>query len=108
MRIYVGNLSYDTTQQELEKLFTQIGEVQQAFVVSDRATGRSKGFGFVEMLDAAQGEEAIRVLNSTSVDGRTIIVNQARARAEQPRTSLWNGPRRDQHERSNRRENTYR
>lgn len=82
MRLYVGNLSYNTTSQALEEMFAEFGQVKSAQVVQDRDTGRSKGFGFVEMNDAGQAKAAIEALNSKEVDGRALTVNEARPREE--------------------------
>ena len=82
MRLYVGNLSYNVTNQQLEELFTQYGQVKSAQVVMDRDTGRSKGFGFVEMIDANQARAAIEGLNLKEIDGRSLTVNEARPREE--------------------------
>jgi RNA recognition motif-containing protein len=82
MRLYVGNLSYNTTSQSLEAMFAEFGQVKSAQVVQDRDTGRSKGFGFVEMSDAGQAKAAIEGLNSKEVDGRSLTVNEARPREE--------------------------
>ncbi|NOZ20494.1 MAG: RNA-binding protein [Planctomycetes bacterium] len=76
--IYVGSLSYQTTEDELRQLFEQFGEVSSAKVITDRDTGRSKGFGFVEMATQEAAEEAIKQLNGTDLGGRNIVVNQAR------------------------------
>jgi RNA recognition motif-containing protein len=84
MDIYVGNLSYDLTEQELREAFEQHGEVTQAKIVIDRDTGRSKGFGFVEMPNKSEGEAAIAELNGAMIKGRTARVNQARPRGERP------------------------
>jgi cold-inducible RNA-binding protein len=81
-RLYVGNLSYNITNQSLESLFTEFGRVQSAQVVMDRDTGRSKGFGFVEMSDNGQAQAAIAGLNQKEVDGRALTVNEARPREE--------------------------
>ena len=81
-RLYVGNLSYSVTNQSLEELFSQFGKVQDAQVVQDRDTGRSKGFGFVEMADDNAAQEAIRGLNEKEHDGRNLTVNEARPREE--------------------------
>ena len=81
-RLYVGNLSYSVTSESLEKLFSQFGTVQSAQVVQDRDSGRSKGFGFVEMGDDNAAQEAIRGLNEKEVDGRNLTVNEARPREE--------------------------
>ncbi|HZZ27615.1 MAG TPA: RNA-binding protein [Pirellulales bacterium] len=81
-RLYVGNLSYNVTNESLEELFAQFGAVQSAQVVMDRDTGRSKGFGFVEMSDDNAAQEAIRGLNDQPHDGRPLTVNEARPREE--------------------------
>jgi RNA recognition motif-containing protein len=82
MRLYVGNLSYSITSQALEALFAEYGQVKSAQVVMDRDTGRSKGFGFVEMVDANEAREAIEGLNLREVEGRSLTVNEARPREE--------------------------
>ncbi|MCC7085380.1 MAG: RNA-binding protein [Pirellulales bacterium] len=79
-KLYVGNLSYQVTNSSLEELFSQFGRVQSAEVVQDRDTGRSKGFGFVEMADDNAASEAIRGLNEKEHDGRPLTVNEARPR----------------------------
>lgn len=84
MDIYVGNLSYDLTAEELREAFEQHGEVSNAKIVMDRETGRSKGFGFVEMPNQAEGEAAIAELNGAMLKGRTARVNQARDRDDRP------------------------
>lgn len=80
MNIYVGNLSYRTTEAELKETFAQFGEVRRAKIVKDRETDRSKGFGFVEMDDANEGQKAIDALNEKELGGRTLRVNEARPR----------------------------
>ena len=82
LRIYVGNLPFSTNEQELRSMFEAHGAVTNASVVSDRDTGRSRGFGFVEMADAAQANAAITALNGFSVGGRALVVNEARPREE--------------------------
>ena len=82
MKLYVGNLSYSITSQELEDLFAEHGKVNSAQVIQDRETGRSKGFGFVEMNDANEARAAMETLNSKDVDGRSLTVNEARPREE--------------------------
>ena len=82
MRIYVGNLSYDTTEDELKKDFSTFGEVVSVSVVTDRYSGRSKGFAFVEMTNKAEADAAIAGLNGKSVKERTLVVNEARPRTE--------------------------
>ena len=84
MDIYVGNLSYEITAEELREAFEQHGDVASAKIVSDRETGRSKGFGCVEMPNPAEGEAAIAELNGAMLKGRTARVNQARPREERP------------------------
>jgi hypothetical protein len=83
INIYVGNLSYQVNNDELRQAFEQFGEVSFANVVIDKATGRSKGFGFVEMPDRAAGEEAIKQLNEQPLKGRNVRVNEARPRENQ-------------------------
>ena len=78
MNIYVGNLSYSTMESDLRELFEQYGAVDKAAVIKDRDSGRSKGFGFVEMPDQAEAEAAINGLNGTEDQGRKLVVNQAR------------------------------
>ena len=80
MRLYVGGLPYQTTEQELVDLFQQSGNVTLATVIIDRATGRSKGFGFVEMSNDQEAQSAIERFNGTSMGNRTITVNEARER----------------------------
>lgn len=84
MNLYVGNLSYDATDADLERAFSRHGTVRDARVMSDRATGEARGFGFVEMDDAAEAQNAIAALNGTDVKGRLITVNEARPRAAAP------------------------
>ncbi|GIS25246.1 MAG: RNA-binding protein [Gammaproteobacteria bacterium] len=76
MNIYVGNISWGLEDQDLEKVFAEHGTVTSAKIIKDRATGRSRGFGFVEMSDG--GEAAIEALNGTEVDGRELVVNESR------------------------------
>lgn len=85
MNIYVGNISYSTDDSRLTELFSEFGEVTSARVISDRETGRSKGFGFVEMSDDSAANSAIEALNEKEVDGRTLRVNEARPREERPK-----------------------
>ena len=80
MRLYVGGLPYQTTEQDLIDLFEQAGQVTEASVITDRNTGRSKGFGFVEMSDEQAARSAIERLNGTNMGDRTITVNEARER----------------------------
>jgi RNA recognition motif-containing protein len=81
-KLYCGNLSYDTSSADLEQLFGQFGRVNSAEVISDRDTGRSKGFGFVEMSSDQEAQAAIEGLNLKEQDGRALTVNEARPREE--------------------------
>ena len=81
-KLYVGNLSYDVDSSSLQELFGQYGQVQSAEIISDRETGRSKGFGFVEMANNDDGDKAITALNGSQVGGRTINVNEARPKSD--------------------------
>jgi len=78
MKLYVGNLSFDTTNQDLTELFGTIGTVQSANVIEDRETGRSRGFGFVEMSSQEEGQNAIAELDGKEVGGRSLKVNEAK------------------------------
>jgi RNA recognition motif-containing protein len=82
MNIYVGNLSFDATEDQLRDLFAEFGQVESVSVITDRATGRPRGFAFVEMPDDAEGQKAIDEINEKELDGRTLKVNMARPRAE--------------------------
>ena len=90
-KLYVGNLSYDMTSSAMEALFTPHGTVQSAEVIQDRETGRSKGFGFVEMSSDAEAQAAIRALNGQQQDGRALTVNEAKPR--EPRSGGGGGGR---------------
>ncbi len=78
MKLYVGNLSFDTSTQDLEQVFGEIGTVESANIIEDRDTGRSRGFGFVEMSSQEEGQNAIAQLNGKEVDGRELKVNEAK------------------------------
>src|SRR3954453_21411831 len=84
-KLYVGNLSYNTTSSDLESLFSAHGSVSSAEVIADRDTGRSKGFGFVQMGSDAEAQAAIAALNGKEHDGRALTVNEAKPREERPR-----------------------
>ena len=80
MKLYVGNMSYDTTDDDLRKAFEEHGTVDSVAVISDRHSGRSKGFGFVEMSDDEEAKAAMESMNDTDFMGRTLKVNKARSR----------------------------
>ena len=80
-KLYVGNLPYSVTQQTLEETFGQCGTVDSVNVITDRDTGQSKGFGFIEMSNDSEAQKAIQELNGTSIDGREIKVNEAKPKA---------------------------
>jgi cold-inducible RNA-binding protein len=82
MKLYVGNLSFQTSSSDLQDLFSQAGTVESASVVEDRDTGRSRGFGFVEMSSKEEGEAAIQQLNGKEVGGRALTVNEAKPRED--------------------------
>ncbi len=82
MKIYVGNLSFQTTEDSLRDLFAQHGAAEEVVVITDRETGRSRGFGFVTMPEDSQAQAAIEALNGTEFDGRSLTVNEARPRTE--------------------------
>ena len=84
MKLFVGSLAYSVTEDKLRELFAERGEVVSAAVIMDRETGRSKGFGFVEMADVKEGQAAIAALNGKEVEGRTIIVSEARPQESRP------------------------
>ena len=84
-KLYVGNLNYEVTGSDLEQLFSQHGTVQSAEVIADRDTGRSKGFGFVQMGSDAEAQAAIAALNGQQHDGRALTVNEAKPREDRPR-----------------------
>ena len=85
-KLYVGNLSYDMTKSELEKIFSEYGAVSDAVIISDRDTGRPKGFGFVEMENSSEADKAIKELDGKSIQDRNIKVNEAR-----PKTNRFGG-----------------
>ncbi len=82
MKLYVGNLSFNTSSSDLQDLFSQAGTVESASVVEDRDTGRSRGFGFVEMSTKEEGDAAISQFNGKEIDGRSLTVNEAKPRED--------------------------
>ena len=93
-KLYVGNLAYAVTQEDLAELFAQAGKVESAVVVSDKFSGQSRGFGFVEMAEAADATKAIQTLNDTDLKGRKIKIDEARASTGGPRGGGGGGDRR--------------
>ncbi|HVO43130.1 MAG TPA: RNA-binding protein [Aggregatilineales bacterium] len=92
-KLYVGNLSYSTTQEQLRELFSQAGEITEVTVITDRETGRSKGFGFVEMATEDGGREAIKRFNGFNLGNRPLTVSEARPREERPAREHGGGDR---------------
>ena len=90
-KLYVGNLSYNVNSSDLEQLFSQHGQVQSAEVIADRDTGRSKGFGFVQMGSDEEAQAAIAALNGQQSDGRALTVNEAKPREDRPRSGGGGG-----------------
>jgi RNA recognition motif-containing protein len=93
MRIYVGNLSYNTEEPQLEQLFSSVGQVSSVRLVRDHETGRSRGFGFVEMTDDEQGRAACDTLNQQEFEGRRLTVNEAKPQERREGFSRNNGAR---------------
>ncbi len=94
-KLYVGNLSYDTTQDQVRALFSQAGEIATVDLITDRETGRAKGFGFVEMATEEGAKEAIKRFNGYELGNRTLTVNEARPREERSGGGGYGGGRRD-------------
>lgn len=93
--LYVGNLPHSTTETELRTLFQSHGEVEKVSMVTDRDTGRFRGFAFVEMADAGEAEKAIAALNGTEMGGRTLTINEAKPKTDRPRGGGGGGRGRD-------------
>jgi RNA recognition motif-containing protein len=90
-RLYIGNLNYDTTEATLSDVFAAVGEVQSVNIITDRMTGRSRGFAFVEMADENTAQECIRQLNGRMVDGRNLKVAEARPQRSRGQRDSWGG-----------------
>lgn len=90
MNIYVSNLSFSTTSESLQELFAEYGEIDSAKIITDRETGRSRGFGFVEMTNETEGQNAISELHESDFEGKTINVNIARPRVERSNNGYSN------------------
>ena len=91
MKLYVGNLAFETTENDLQDLFEKHGTVKEVHLMMDKMTGKSRGFAFITMGDATQGNAAVSALNGQDLNGRALNVNEARPREERPRS---NGARR--------------
>ena len=89
MNIYVGNLSWSSTEDAVRALFEAHGEVESVKIITDRYTGRSRGFGFVEMPNDEEGRTAVSALDGRDLDGRALKVNEARPRTDRPRQNRW-------------------
>lgn len=89
--IYIGNLPFQTSDSDLQELFTPFGQVDRANVITDRETGRSRGFGFVEMSNDEEAQKAIEGLNGAEMEGRSLTVNVAKPRTERPRSGGGGG-----------------
>ena len=85
MNMYIGNLAYDVTENDLRNAFSEFGEVSSVKIITDKFSGRPKGFGFVEMPDNSEADQAIKALNGKVLNGRSIKVNQAEARGKRTR-----------------------
>ena len=95
MNIYVSNLSFNVQDEDLKGFFEEYGEVSSAKVITDKFTGRSRGFGFVEMSDDAAAQKAIQELDGATVEGRAIKVSEAKPREQRPNNGGGGGPRRN-------------
>ena len=92
-KLYVGGLSYGTTEDALKELFAQAGTVESATIITDRMSGRSKGFGFVEMSSDEEAQKAIELFNGKELEGRKLIVNEARPMESRPKRDFDSGGR---------------
>lgn len=90
-KLYIGSLPYAVTDADLEKIFAEVGNVESARVIMDRDSGRSKGFGFVEMATPEEAQKAIQELNGATIEGRAIMVSLARPQTDRPRNGGGNG-----------------
>ncbi len=93
MKLYIGNLSFDTTETTLQDAFEQYGSVTDSVIMMDRSTNRSRGFGFVTMSSAAEAQAAIEGMHGRDLDGRNLTVNEARPREDRPQRSFSNSRR---------------
>ncbi|RKD86149.1 RNA recognition motif domain-containing protein [Mangrovibacterium diazotrophicum] len=91
MNIFVGNLNYNITEDDLREIFEEYGELSSVKLISDKFTGKSKGFGFVEMADADEAKKAIEELNGAEVEGRTMVVNESIEKKREPRDNNRRG-----------------
>ena len=88
MKLYEGGLAYTISDEQLNSLFAELGKVESAVIIKDRDSGQSKGFGFVEMAEMKDGQNAIKTLNGKEVEGRAIVVNQARPQTDRQPSSF--------------------
>ncbi len=95
MNIYVGNISWDVTESDLKEAFQAYGEVASASIIKDKFSGKSRGFGFVEMPNKEEGDKAVAGLNGKEMKGRNLTVNEAKPRTDRPRTGGFGGGGRD-------------
>lgn len=86
MKLFIGNIAYASTEQSLHAFFEEFGPIRSATIVTDRETGRSRGFGFIEIDDETQARAAIEARNGATLDGKELVVNEARPREERPRS----------------------
>ncbi|MFV0377418.1 MAG: RNA recognition motif domain-containing protein [Mangrovibacterium sp.] len=91
MNIFIGNLNYAVTEDDIREIFEEYGELTSVKLISDKFTGKSKGFGFVEMADDAEAKKAIEELNGAEVEGRTIVVNESIEKKREPRDNNRGG-----------------
>ena len=96
-KVYVGNLSFQTTESDITQAFSGFGPVESVSIIKDRDTGRSKGFGFVQMADQADADKAISALNGTELDGRSLTVNEARPMVKKDSGGFGGNGRRDRY-----------
>jgi RNA recognition motif-containing protein len=93
-RLFIGSLPYDATTSQLEELFSQAGKVESVNVITDRYTGRGKGFAFVEMATEEEAQKAIKMLNGHDLNGRAIVVNEARPQEDRSQRGSYSRPKR--------------
>ncbi len=90
-KLFVGSLPFSVKEDQLRELFSQAGTIESAVIIMDKMTGRSKGFGFVEMSSEEEAKKAVEMLNGSDLEGRNIIVNEARPQEDRPRSNFGGG-----------------